>query len=85
MTHLFGQLVSHDSFGIRYIQVGQVDQYLPHAFVENDSVALLHELPDDLSFIVLDDEDLAVQLYPGAETNLFWLDHLFDHHQSQIR
>jgi hypothetical protein len=38
--------------------MGEVDKNLPHALVEDDGVRLLHELSDNFSLVVLDNQNL---------------------------
>lgn len=37
-THLLGELLRHDVFGVKNIEVGEVDENLSHALVENDGI-----------------------------------------------
>lgn len=87
-AHLLRKLVCHDSLCVLDIQMCEVDQHLPHTFVQHNGVTLLHELSNNLSFVVFDDQYLECQLLHlrcSQSTNLFWLDHLLNHHQPQVR
>jgi hypothetical protein len=60
LADLFRQLVRHDRLGIRNVQMCQVDQYLSHTLVQHNRITLLHEFTDDLSFVILDNQDLII-------------------------
>lgn len=62
LADLLGQLIRHDLLRVGYVQMGQVDQHLPHRLVEHNRVALLHELAYNLSLVVLNNQDLSYQL-----------------------
>lgn len=70
--HLAGELLGHDVLSVDDIQVCQVDQRFPDRLVELDGVTFLDDLSDDLSFIVLDNQDFLRS------------DHLLDHDDSQV-
>jgi hypothetical protein len=86
-AYLLRELIRHDRLGIRNIQMCQIYQHLPHALVEHNGVTLLHELSHNLSLVILDNEDLDGQFRfqrPESLTDLFGLDHLFDHDQTKV-
>ena len=56
---LLRELVRHDHLRVVHVQVGQVHQHLSHALIQHDRVALLHELSDDLPFIIFDNQNLV--------------------------
>lgn len=69
---LLGELCGHDVLGVDDVEMGQKDKDLFHSLVKDDRVGLLHELPDDLTLVILDNEDL------------FRLDHLLDHDETEV-
>jgi hypothetical protein len=69
VADLFRQLVRHDRLGIRNVQMCQVDQDLSHTLVQDNSITLLHELSDNLSFVILDNEDLEISFCPTIRSS----------------
>ena len=57
-SHLFRKLRRHDRLGIAYIQMRQVDEDRSHGLVEDDGIRFLHELSNDFTLVVLNDEHL---------------------------
>jgi len=57
-SHLFRELRRHDRLGIAYIQMRQVDEDRSHGLVEDDGIRFLHELSNDFTLVVLNDEHL---------------------------
>lgn len=58
IADLFRQLVRHDGLGIGNVQMCQVDKHLSHTLVQDNCITLLHEFTDNLSFIILNNQDL---------------------------
>jgi hypothetical protein len=61
----------------------QVDQNLSHTLVQDNRVTLLHELSNDLSFVILDNQDLGISFRlhrSHLATYLLGFDHLFNHY-----
>lgn len=95
-TNLLRQLLRHDVLRVENVQMSQVDENLPHRLVENDGIRLLHELSNDLSLVVLDDEHLSKSTRSrvsepenwqrnGTSTHLLRLDHPLNHDETKIR
>ena len=72
-TDLVGQLLCHDPLRIPVVEMGEVDQGLPHVLVHGDAVRVLHELPDHLALVVLHHQ------------HLLRLGHLGDHDVSHLK
>lgn len=71
-VNLSSQLLCHDVFCIDHIQVCQVDQTLSDCLVKLHCVALLHELSDNFTLVVLDNQDFLRT------------DHLLNHDNSEV-
>lgn len=59
MFYLSGKLFRQDIFRVVDVQVGEINKDFSHLLVQDDGVALLHELADDLAFVVLDNQNLG--------------------------
>jgi hypothetical protein len=75
--------------------MGEIYEYLSHGFVKDDRVRLLEDLSNDLSLVVLDDEDLTLRgaarsartasLPADESAHLLRLDHPVYHDQTKVR
>lgn len=59
MFYLAGKLFRQDIFRVVDIQMGQVNKDFSHLLVQDDGIALLHELADNFAFVVLNNQNLG--------------------------
>lgn len=82
------QLFRQDGFGIGHVQMRKIYEQLAHRFIQDDGIALLHELAHDFTLVVLNNQDLITELrnvvdnVGNADTHFLWLDHTLNDDQS---